>query len=102
MSDDVDALAYAVVRMPATFRAVHAALTTVERHVDASIRTHLDLGGGTGASARNLLPATRRTGDGESPTSAPGAGVQQVVVPKSASRYRAARSANWGDDWPTA
>ncbi|HEY3556830.1 MAG TPA: small ribosomal subunit Rsm22 family protein [Kribbella sp.] len=51
MSDDVDALAYAVVRMPATFRAVHAALTTVERHVDTSISTHLDLGGGTGAAA---------------------------------------------------
>lgn len=51
MSDDVDALAYAVVRMPATFRAVHAALTTAEHHVDASISTHLDLGGGTGAAA---------------------------------------------------
>ena len=51
ITDDVDALAYAVVRMPATFRALHAALTTVERHVDASISTHLDLGGGTGAAA---------------------------------------------------
>src|SRR5205823_3266118 len=51
MSDALDALAYAVVRMPATFRAIHAALSAVERHVDASISTHLDLGGGTGAAA---------------------------------------------------
>lgn len=51
MTDALDALAYAVVRMPATFRALHAALSAVERHVDASIHSHLDLGGGTGAAA---------------------------------------------------
>ncbi|WP_328999793.1 small ribosomal subunit Rsm22 family protein [Kribbella sp. NBC_00709] len=51
MRDDLDALAYAVIRMPATFRALHAALSAAERHVDASFTTHLDLGGGTGAAA---------------------------------------------------
>ncbi|NIK59562.1 small ribosomal subunit Rsm22 family protein [Kribbella shirazensis] len=51
MTDALDALAYAVVRMPATFRALHAALATAERHVDASFATHLDIGGGTGAAA---------------------------------------------------
>jgi ribosomal protein RSM22 (predicted rRNA methylase) len=51
MSDALDALAYAVVRMPATFRALHTALATAERHVAATFGTHLDLGGGTGAAA---------------------------------------------------
>jgi ribosomal protein RSM22 (predicted rRNA methylase) len=49
--DHLDALAYAVIRMPATFRALYAALSAAERHVDASFTTHLDLGGGTGAAA---------------------------------------------------
>ncbi|MET9273249.1 small ribosomal subunit Rsm22 family protein [Kribbella sp. NPDC003557] len=60
MSDPLDALAYAVVRMPATFRALHAALSTAEHHVDAPFTTHLDLGGGTGAAAwaaASLWPA---------------------------------------------
>lgn len=47
MRDALDALAYAVVRMPATFRALHAALSTVEHQPT----THVDLGGGTGAAA---------------------------------------------------
>lgn len=47
MRDSLDALAYAVVRMPATFRALHAALSTVEQPPT----THVDLGGGTGAAA---------------------------------------------------
>lgn len=51
LSDVVDCLAYAVIRMPATFRALHAALSAAERHVDASFTTHLDLGGGTGSAA---------------------------------------------------
>ncbi|GAA3116008.1 ribosomal protein RSM22 (predicted rRNA methylase) [Kribbella aluminosa] len=51
MSDALDALAYAVVRMPATFRALRAALAAVERHVDGPLTTHVDLGGGTGAAA---------------------------------------------------
>ncbi|WP_427893116.1 small ribosomal subunit Rsm22 family protein [Kribbella sp. GL6] len=51
MSDALDALAYAVVRMPATFRALHTALAAVERHVDGPVTTHVDLGGGTGAAA---------------------------------------------------
>jgi ribosomal protein RSM22 (predicted rRNA methylase) len=51
MSDALDALAYAVFRMPATLRALHAALSMAERHVSASFTTHLDLGGGTGAAA---------------------------------------------------
>ena len=51
MRDDLDCLAYAVVRMPATFRAIHAALVAAARHVHTSFTTHLDLGGGTGAAA---------------------------------------------------
>lgn len=51
MSDALDALAYAVVRMPATVRALDAALAAVDRHVDGAVGTHLDLGGGTGAAA---------------------------------------------------
>ncbi|MFF0267955.1 small ribosomal subunit Rsm22 family protein [Kribbella sp. NPDC004536] len=47
LGDELDALAYAVVRMPATFRAIHAALAAV----DAPVNTHVDLGGGTGAAA---------------------------------------------------
>ncbi|TCC26183.1 small ribosomal subunit Rsm22 family protein [Kribbella sindirgiensis] len=47
MRDGLDALAYAVVRMPATFRALHAALSTVEHQPT----TQVDLGGGTGAAA---------------------------------------------------
>ncbi|MFF0343132.1 small ribosomal subunit Rsm22 family protein [Kribbella sp. NPDC004875] len=62
ISDPLDALAYAVTRMPATFRALHAALTEAERRVDSSFATHLDLGGGTGAAAwaaAALWPAIR-------------------------------------------
>jgi ribosomal protein RSM22 (predicted rRNA methylase) len=51
MSDDLDCLAYAVVRMPATCRALHAALLAADRHVVSTFTTHLDLGGGTGAAA---------------------------------------------------
>ncbi|MDX2968068.1 small ribosomal subunit Rsm22 family protein [Kribbella solani] len=51
LNDALDCLAYAVMRMPATYRALHAALTATERHVRAPISTHLDLGGGTGAAA---------------------------------------------------
>ena len=47
VSDELDALAYAVVRMPATVRAIHTALAAV----DPPVVTHLDLGGGTGAAA---------------------------------------------------
>lgn len=51
MRDELDCLAYAVVRMPATARAIHAALVAVDRHVVGAFATHLDLGGGTGAAA---------------------------------------------------
>jgi len=51
LNDALDCLAYAVVRMPATFRALHAALLAADRHVLTSFATHLDLGGGTGAAA---------------------------------------------------
>jgi ribosomal protein RSM22 (predicted rRNA methylase) len=51
IADVFDALAYAVVRMPATFRALHSALSMAERHVGPPFTTHLDLGGGTGAAA---------------------------------------------------
>jgi ribosomal protein RSM22 (predicted rRNA methylase) len=62
MTDALDALAYAVVRMPATLRALHAALSMAERHVGSPFTTHLDLGGGTGAAAwaaAALWPAIR-------------------------------------------
>ncbi|TCC07501.1 small ribosomal subunit Rsm22 family protein [Kribbella soli] len=49
--DALDALAYAVVRMPATFRALHAVLSMARRHVDSPFTTHLDFGGGTGSAA---------------------------------------------------
>ena len=50
MGDDLDCLAYAVVRMPATYRAIQSALRAAQRHVGA-FATHLDLGGGTGSAA---------------------------------------------------
>ncbi|GAB2644179.1 small ribosomal subunit Rsm22 family protein [Kribbella swartbergensis] len=49
MADDLDCLAYAVFRMPATFHATRAALRAADRHV-GSFGTHLDLGGGTGSA----------------------------------------------------
>jgi ribosomal protein RSM22 (predicted rRNA methylase) len=50
MADDLDCLAYAVFRMPATYRAIRTALLAADRHV-GTFTTHLDLGGGTGAAA---------------------------------------------------
>ncbi|MFF1819533.1 small ribosomal subunit Rsm22 family protein [Kribbella sp. NPDC058245] len=50
LRDELDCLAYAVVRMPATYRAIQAALRAADLHVGAAT-THLDLGGGTGAAA---------------------------------------------------
>ncbi|MET7283900.1 small ribosomal subunit Rsm22 family protein [Kribbella sp. NPDC005582] len=50
LRDELDCLAYAVVRMPATYRAIQAALRAVDTHVGA-VRTLVDLGGGTGAAA---------------------------------------------------
>ena len=47
MADDLDCLAYAAFRMPATYHAIRTALLAVETQV----ATHLDLGGGTGAAA---------------------------------------------------
>ena len=47
----VEAAAYAVVRMPATFGAVDAALAAALRQFDGPITTVLDAGAGTGAAA---------------------------------------------------
>ncbi|TCO51068.1 ribosomal protein RSM22 (predicted rRNA methylase) [Kribbella antiqua] len=48
MADDLDCLAYAVFRMPATYRAIRSVLQAA---AVSDVRTHLDLGGGTGAAA---------------------------------------------------
>ena len=50
LSREVEALAYAAVRMPATFAAVSAALSSTLPCVDGEIRTVLDVGAGTGAA----------------------------------------------------
>jgi ribosomal protein RSM22 (predicted rRNA methylase) len=51
MASGLDVAAYAAYRMPATFAAVRAALgQVVESFPDFDPRTHLDVGGGTGAA----------------------------------------------------
>jgi ribosomal protein RSM22 (predicted rRNA methylase) len=55
MADDLDCLAYAVFRMPATYRAIRAALLAADRHV-GGFTTHVDLGGGTGWAAASVWP----------------------------------------------
>jgi ribosomal protein RSM22 (predicted rRNA methylase) len=45
-----NAYAYAAVRMPATYAAVRAAMNAARDHAEFAPRTHLDLGGGTGAA----------------------------------------------------
>lgn len=50
LTEDVEALSYAVVRMPATYGAVSAALQWTLDCVDTPIRTVLDVGAGTGAA----------------------------------------------------
>ena len=50
LTEDVEALSYAVVRMPATYGAVSAALEYTLACFDAPIRTVLDVGAGTGAA----------------------------------------------------
>ncbi|MFJ6750643.1 small ribosomal subunit Rsm22 family protein [Streptomyces sp. NPDC091266] len=51
LRDRADVAAYAAYRMPATFEAVHAALTAFAVRVpDWSPATHVDIGGGTGAA----------------------------------------------------
>src|SRR5690242_13217146 len=52
LASDVDVLAYAAYRMPATYAAVRAALTQVAQAVPGmSPQSLLDVGGGTGAAA---------------------------------------------------
>ena len=50
LTEDVEALSYAVVRMPATFGAVSTALRHTLDCFDAPIATVLDVGAGTGAA----------------------------------------------------
>lgn len=50
LTEDVEALSYAVVRMPATYGAVSTALSHTLACFDALIRTVLDVGAGTGAA----------------------------------------------------
>lgn len=50
LTQDVEALSYAVVRMPATFGAVSTALSHTLDCFDAPIATVLDVGAGTGAA----------------------------------------------------
>jgi ribosomal protein RSM22 (predicted rRNA methylase) len=64
LRDRADAVAYAAYRMPATFEAVRAALTALDRAAPAwTPRSHTDLGGGTGAATW----ATAATWPGERP-----------------------------------
>ncbi|MBQ2668073.1 MAG: methyltransferase domain-containing protein [Clostridia bacterium] len=51
VSDEVDTVTYAVVRMPATFGAACSALRYTLAGTDAEIRTVLDIGTGTGTAA---------------------------------------------------
>lgn len=50
LTQDVEALSYAVVRMPATYGAVSTALTHTLDCFDAPVSTVLDVGAGTGAA----------------------------------------------------
>ncbi|GAA0587254.1 rRNA methyltransferase [Kribbella sandramycini] len=61
LRDDLDCLAYAAVRMPATYQATESALR-VAAHRVGRVSTHLDLGGGTGAAAwaaQSIWPTVR-------------------------------------------
>lgn len=62
---ELDALAYAIVRMPATYAAVHAALThTVELIPDIQPRSILDMGAGPGTASwasLDVWPSLQRT-----------------------------------------
>lgn len=65
LRERADVVAYAAYRMPATFGAASAALEALARRADGwSPRSHLDLGGGTGAAvwaAAGVWPDTPRT-----------------------------------------
>lgn len=65
LASEVDVAAYAGYRMPATYAAVHAALAeTAARTPDFAPRTHLDVGGGTGAAvwaAAGVWPSLERS-----------------------------------------
>lgn len=50
LADGASAVVYALYRMPATYSAVRRALASTELPDGESIRSHLDLGGGTGAA----------------------------------------------------
>ena len=63
VADATDAAAYAFVRMPATFGAIYTALRYTLEAADTEIRTVLDVGAGTGASAwavSELIPSVEK------------------------------------------
>jgi ribosomal protein RSM22 (predicted rRNA methylase) len=63
LTDETEAAAYAIARMPATFGAALAALRGAQAHAKAQILTLLDAGAGTGAAcwaAMEALPEIRR------------------------------------------
>ncbi|MBQ7834772.1 MAG: rRNA methyltransferase [Ruminiclostridium sp.] len=49
ITNETEATAYAIVRMPATIGAVMSAMTYAAEHFDSEINTMLDIGAGTGA-----------------------------------------------------
>ena len=50
LNTEIEALAYAIMRMPATYGAVYTALKNTLERIDSNIQSVLDIGAGTGAA----------------------------------------------------